>query len=305
MTISPLSAQEGGDTLRVVRPLEEGGEMGRHFPYDPFRPVPGETSDEAEQLTEENFFDYFTVSAVSAWQNPIERLSRNLIFMRYRPRGYDNRFNRLTVNGADMGDLSEGFFYWKLIAGARGVFYSDDPHVAGWGAIGQTDRIETAPGATPSSGKLLYAHANRIYANRVAAGGLYNPGRGASFSVAADRRWDEDGFSKGLFTDLTALSANLELSGRGQSFNLFYTGVFGEQGVRSAATQEVFDLASDPYYNANWGEVDGRVRNAKVRSYGQNLAVASYRFDASPQLQFRATAACLFGPTATSYLTWY
>ena len=78
-----------------------------------------------------------------------------------------------------------------------------------------------------------------------------------------------------------------------------------ERGTQQAATQEVYDLVGNNYYNPNWGWQSGKRRNARVRNYHEPIAVLNYTYDINDRSQLNVATSVRFGEKGYSALTWY
>lgn len=229
---------------------------------------------------EADYSEYFDMSGYdfSYTENSLEM---NLSFARYRPRGYDNRFTPFLYNDMELTDISDGYTYWQLVQGIRNI-------------------------GNNYKSRVTVAGANRNYSQRIKYSGKYDIGkRGASVSLAIDRRWGRNGFVDGLFTDITTPSVIFEKKGERHNLNIMYTGAYGKQGVRGAATEEAFELTGNNYYNPYYGTQNGDKRNARQREYKQNMAVISYGYTINEKLILTSSFSSIFGSSSYSLPAWY
>ena len=78
-----------------------------------------------------------------------------------------------------------------------------------------------------------------------------------------------------------------------------------ERGAQQASTQEVYDLVGNNYYNPNWGWLNGKRVNARVRSYHEPITMLNYTFDINDRSQLNVATSVRFGQNGYSALTWY
>lgn len=121
-----------------------------------------------------------------------------------------------------------------------------------------------------------------------------------------DYRTGRDARIEGLFTD--ALTVGGRLSRRwahGGALTVVLSAPLSIRGLRSASTEEAFELTDDPYYNPSWGFQDGKVRNARVRREAMPLAVVAWAMPLSKQTTLQGSLGAEMGLRAQSELGWY
>lgn len=267
---------------------------------------------DAELPDEDGYAAFFRpVAEANGNYLPMGQLSRNLILVRFKPRGYDNRYTKYYVNGADVSGVVDGMAYWNILSGVSAVsrvhadVYGLAPGESAIGSVGGITSVSAGDTLRNSYNRFSYAATNRNYANRLTYNGQFQGKNGGLSSVGVNRRWGRDGYVDGVFTDLTTGTVSFSRRFGKHTLALLYTGTYGEQGVRSAATQEVYDLAGNNYYNPNWGYQNGKIRNNKVRGYGQNFAVLSHEVTFNPKLMVKSTLSAYVARNSFSLLTWY
>ncbi|NLE33567.1 MAG: TonB-dependent receptor [Bacteroidales bacterium] len=127
-----------------------------------------------------------------------------------------------------------------------------------------------------------------------------------AFTGSYSRRWGEQGYKEGTFYDANSffLSAEKKINSR---HSLNFTALDGvyRRGVGGGATQEVYDLAGNNYYNPYWGYQDGEVRSARVRSNNKPLLTMAHIWEPSDKLDIQTTAGYWFGKSGYTALNWY
>ena len=280
--------------------------------YDPLAETSGYTSGFAD---EEDYSGYFLPAQTGNGNYlPMGQLSRHLIGVRFRPRGYDSRYLDYEVNGSELSDPTDGFPYWNIIASlnllspvhndVNGLSLSGflPGGVGGVASISTTDRHAAGPR------RVSYAHTNRTYRHRlvfqdrtVAPGGL-------TLLYGLNLRTGKDGFVKGAYTDRldSAVGLHKRFGKSRKHLLLFLLASTGSvQGVRSAATQEVYDLAGNNYYNPNWGYLNSRMRNSRERSYEQYFTAIHFESKPNNQWTLRASSSLFGGENSYSLPAWY
>lgn len=290
-----LYAQAESDTLRLTV-------------YDPLSEVSGFAADPDE---DEDYSGYFLPAQTGNGSYlPIGQLARQLIGLRFRPRGYDSRWQRHEVNGVELTDPTDGTPYWNMLSAiqimptARYDVSGLEPGRCGAGGWGGVTSLSTSDRHIPSSTRLTYARTNRSYSDRSTLAFSKRLGEWL-FRGGASYRGGPDGFVTGLDNHRFSGALSLGKNFNGHTLNLLLAAYRSEQGVRSAATQEVYDLAGDNYYNPNWGWQEGKKRNSKNREYTQGLAVLSYDGRLNEAWKASASLSVFVGRNTYSLLTWY
>jgi hypothetical protein len=286
---SPLDTLRRYDLLLESEPAEEGGEFSE----------------------EEDYSGYFLPARTGNGNYlPMGQLSRGLIGVRFRPRGYENRYLGYEVNGAELFDPTDGFPYWNLLSAiqvgpnARADVQGLAAEVSGVGSLDGITSLSTADRYIPRGNRLSYARTNRTYSDRV-TGSSGVEVAGWTIRTGLNVRTGKDGFVEGLETRRYSLSVSLGRDFNGHTLNLLAVGYQGTQGVRSAVTQEVYDLIGDPYYNPNWGLQNGRVRNSRSREYTQALALLSYSGRLDERWTLRSSVSIVLDRNAYTLPAWY
>ena len=231
----------------------------------------------------------------------------------YRNRGYDNNYQNVSLNGFVVNDIESGAPYWSNWGGLNDVMrssmVSSGPEPIGFlfEPVGGATRINTRASEYRSGIRAVYSRSNRTYPNRAMltySTGLMN--NNWAFTGSYSRRWGEQGYKEGTFYDANSffLSAEKKINSR---HSLNFTALDGvyRRGVGGGATQEVYDLAGNNYYNPYWGYQDGEVRSARVRSNNKPLLTMAHIWEPSDKLDIQTTAGYWFGKSGYTALNWY
>lgn len=235
-----------------------------------------ETDDSAEEQ--------YGLPVLSAYNDIYSQMATyNLMFVRYRNRGYDGRFTTLEFNGAKLADPYSGSAMWSLISGLNLVTRNREstiglsPTRRSLGGIGVSTDVFATPSAFSTEFRLNAAAANRTYNSRVMA--MYSSEidrKGWGYTVAASRYWGASPIISGVFSDSWAAFASVEKQfADGSSLVVTLLDSPAERGIQSAATAEAFSL-TNYQYNPAWGLQDGRKRNAKVRNSHTPMAIINH-----------------------------
>ncbi len=268
--------------------------------------------DAVETADEENYTAYFrpTVTGNGDYL-PMGQLARSLIGVRFRPRGYDYRYQNYTVGGLELADPTDGFPYWNIIAAIEAMprTHRDagglSPDGSGLGGLDGVTDVSLTDRFIPSGGRLSYALTNRTYRHRATASyrAVYDNDWG--FSAGISGREGPDGYVKGVASRRADAAATVFKHVDNQTFSLLTAATDSRQGVRSAATQEVYDLARTNYYNPNWGLQNGEIRPARERTYRQVFGALTWQGRLNDRWEGEAAAAFFGGENGYSLPAWY
>ncbi|MEA3451983.1 MAG: carboxypeptidase-like regulatory domain-containing protein, partial [Bacteroidota bacterium] len=232
--------------------------------------------------------------------------------MRFRIRGYDNKYFQVMINGLDMANLETGRTYWSGWGGLNNISkYRTttsglDAADATFGNIGGTTDIQMVPSTFQTGLKLTYSMTNRSYRNRVMA--TYSTGmmpNNWAITVSGSHRWSEEGYVEGTFYDSWAyyLAVEKKLKAHNIVFNVF--GSPTRRGKRGASIQESYDLLDNVYYNPYWGYQDGEKRNSRISIGHQPVAILSDYWKINTTTKLNTTIAVRAGRNGSTALTWY
>ncbi|MDR0954984.1 MAG: hypothetical protein LBM20_06360 [Rikenellaceae bacterium] len=274
-----------------------------------------ELSDEemaVELPDEEDYAAYFLpVRTGNGNYLPMGQLARNLIGMRFRPRGYDYRYQRYEVNGTELSDPTDGFPYWNIIA-AINLMPRSQNDLSGLsigdyalGGLGGVSAVSTTDRFISSGERLSYATTNRTYRHRATASLRETFGKGLGISGGISARGGKDGYVAGVFSQRLDVSGMLFRRWQNHTVSLLAAATDSDQGVRSAATQEAYDLARTPYYNPNWGYQNEAVRNSKVRRYRNYFSALAWNGSWGNGWSGQAALSFFGGQNAYTSLAWY
>jgi len=231
----------------------------------------------------------------------------------FRMRGYDGEFSETMLNGLSMANSENGRSMYSNWGGLNDVTRVKEsvtginPARFSFGGMVGTTNIDLRPSVQRKQTKISYAFSNKTYTNRVMvthSTGLMD--NGWAFTVAASRRWGNEGYVKGTFYDGNSyfLSAEKKINAK-HSISLTTFGAPVKKGMQSASVQEAYDLLDNNYYNSAWGYQDGEVRNSKVKSSFEPTTLLTHIFDINSKTKLTSTAGYTFGRTGTTALNWY
>lgn len=297
--------------LLIVALSVAAGASAQHNPYDYYL----NDGQEASGYSLGDYHDLFYMPLENG-QDVFSRLSNfNFSTVRYSRRGYPSEIYRNTMSGMDIsGGLTastdyslystlrrsrtslprfggvwvneiHGMTYEQLAGASRNhaSFYIEDSRTTV--SLHATDRKGRVGGRIQSSGPI---------------------GKKAKYLVMAYRRWGRDAAVDGVFTDETSFLAEvgIKLSAT-QRLNFMVLGAATENGLRSSATREAFELTGNNLYNPSWGYFEGEQRNSRVTERFQPMFLIDYGIWLSTNTSMGASASYRFGRKATSGLAWF
>jgi len=191
----------------------------------------------------------------------------------FRPRGLDNAYGKVLINGIEMNKSFNGRPQWGDWGGLNDVQRNREftmglkanDYTFG-GLAGSTNMVMRAS-KYRKSGRVSFATANRSYKGRIMAS--YHSGvskKGWAYSFLASRRFGDEGYINGTVYDANSFFTSIEKvvnNKHSLNFTAFYTP--NRRGRSTAITQEVKDLKGIRY-NPNWGHQEGEKRNSRIRN---------------------------------------
>ena len=194
--------------------------------------------------------------------------------VRFRYRALNQKYNDIYINGVQMNDMETGQFRYSLVGGlnqqTRGMEASlpfDDNNFSMSGLAG-SNNYNFRPSALSTGQRVTLSGANRNYTFR----GMYtyNSGvqeNGWAYSANLTYRWAnmETSYVDGTFYNSVSYFLGAEkFINHQHHLSLVTWGNPTERASQGAATDEMYWLANDRYYNPYWGFQDGKKRNSRV-----------------------------------------
>jgi len=237
----------------------------------------------------------------------------NLGFARFQPRGYSSEYYDVHINGIRMNQALTNRPVWSEWGGLNDATRNQEsvqglqPAHFSFGNIGGTSNINTRPTVIPKQQKFSYAIGNRSYNNRL----MYTYSSGLlrnnwAFAVNISKRWAEEGYVEGTWYD--AWSGFFSSEKKFNSQHSIVISAFAspyKRAMQGPATQEVYDLMGNNFYNPNWGWQMGEKRNARVRSMMNPTAIINHYWNVSKKLRINNALGFVYNTTGTTALNWY
>ena len=232
--------------------------------------------------------------------------------LRFRTRGYDQNTEIIYLNGVEMTDANSGNGTWSLWSGLNEATrnqestYATSVGTSGVGGINGTTNILARASQMRQGFRTGFVTSSGSYRHRVMA--TYTSGmqdNGWAYAASISGRIGGNDFVEGVTYNAWAyfLSAEKRFNERHQLAFTFF-GVPTQRGAQMAATQEAYSLADSYWYNPNVGMQNGKLRNARVRSYHEPVAMLNYFFNPTDKLRITAAASFRFGQNGYSALDW-
>ena len=194
--------------------------------------------------------------------------------VRFRYRAFNQKYNEIYINGAQMNDMESGQFRYSLVGGlnqqTRGVENAlpFEFNNFAMSAMGGSNNYDFRPSHMATGQRLTLSGANRNYTIRA----MYTINTGLrpdgwAFSANLTYRWANMATSYVDGTFYNSLSyffgAEKKLNDH-HALSLVTWGNPTERASQGAATDESYWLANSNYYNPYWGYQNGQKRNSRV-----------------------------------------
>ncbi|WP_299333292.1 TonB-dependent receptor [uncultured Psychroserpens sp.] len=220
----------------------------------------------------------------------------------FRPRGLDNANGKVLINGIEMNKQFNGRPQWGNWGGLNDVQRNQEFSMGmsandyTFGDLAGTNNIVMRASKYRKGGRVSYASANRSYTGRIMAS--YNSGLlqgGWSYSILASRRFGNEGFIDGTLYDSNSFFAAVEKK-INDKHSINFTGIYAQnrRGRSTAITDEVLNLKGREY-NPFWGELDGDIRNSRVREIEEPILMLNHFWDISSKTKLNTNIAYQFG----------
>lgn len=232
----------------------------------------------------------------------------------FKARGVDSKYQTIAINGLEMENLVTGRATYSQWGGLNRVFRwpenvgNLDPVTFNFGDVGGSTNYSTRASSYRHQFHANYSLCNRNYNNRImltyATGLMKN---GWAFAASASTRFGSqlsfvDGSSYTGFAYFLTAEKRFNTE---HALNLSVWGSPTSKSLQGNATQEVYDLTGDHYYNSNWGWYQGKKRNARIRDTHEPVIMLSHFYTPdNGKLQITTSLGTSFGKQSTTSLNW-
>ncbi|MCP4441571.1 MAG: TonB-dependent receptor [Aureispira sp.] len=238
---------------------------------------------------------------------------------RFRIRGYNSENTELLMNGVPVNDVENGRPYWAFWGGLNDVTRNRNSIIGlgsteyTFGGIGGSSMLDVRASKQWKQLRISYAHANRSYQHRVMA--TYSTGLlagGWAFSGSASWRFAPEGmYVKGGYYNALSYFFSVEKITGKHSISLTAFGAPRVRGKSGPATEELFRLANDRYYNPYWGyQTSGKtgkqqVRNSRVANTHMPMAILTHEVEIGTKSSLITSASFQMGRNGSTALDWF
>ncbi len=227
----------------------------------------------------------------------------------FKVRGLGSENSTVLLNGIEMNKTYNGRPQWSNWGGLNDVFRNQEfttglsASETTFGGVLGTTSINLRASAYRTGGRVTYSSTNKSYIHRVIAS--YASGltkSGWAYTVAAGRRWGNEGFVDGTFYDANSFFTSIEKK-LNDSHSLNLTAIYApnRRGKSSPNTQEVFDLKGIKY-NAYWGVQDGVKRNSRIKEVIEPLVMLNHYWNLNKKTNLNTNIGYQFGKQGNSRL---
>ncbi|WGD35572.1 TonB-dependent receptor [Olleya sp. YS] len=225
----------------------------------------------------------------------------------FRPRGLDNANGKVLINGLELNKQSTGRPQWGNWGGINDLQRNQEfsmgisPNDYNFGDLAGTNNIIMRASKYREGGRLSFASANRSYEGRLMAS--YSSGLmedGWAYSLLASRRFGDGGYIEGTLYDANSFVASVEKK-INDNHSINFTSIYAQnrRGRGTALTQEVFELKGRQY-NPFWGELDGEIRNSRIRRIEEPILMLNHYWDISEKTSINTNIGYQFGETGNT-----
>lgn len=269
----------------------------------------------SESMLEDEEGNSQAVGALTGASDNVYYQTSNYEFnvMRFRFRGYDQKYSTTYINGVGFNEPIRGRFNYSMLGGMNNAFRSRStsvgiaPSMYGFGGIGGTTNISTfvedyAPGLRAS---VAYTNSN-YYVRGMAT---YTTGfnkNGWAATISAIGRYSDEGIYPGTFYHSGGYFLSVEKKfGDKHSLHLTSFGAPTQRASNSAIYEETAILADDYRYNPNWGWQDGKKRSARVVESFDPTAIINWLWRPNSGTQLNTGFGFRASNYSSSALNWY
>lgn len=227
----------------------------------------------------------------------------------FRVRGLNTDNSKVLINGIEMNKIYDGRPLWTNWGGLNDVTRDQEfsnglaPSDYSFGSLIGTTNINMRASKYRPGVRVAYSNSNRSYANRAMA--TYSTGlmeNGWAFTVAATRRWGEEGFNEATSYNANSLFASVEYKfNEHHSLNAVAIYAANRRGKSSPNTQEVFDLKGTDY-NEYWGYQNGDKRNSRIKDVSEPIMMLNHFWTISNNSSLQTNVSYQFGHIGNSRL---
>ena len=232
--------------------------------------------------------------------------------VRFRMRGYSNESQGVYVAGVKLNDAITGYAPYSLWSGinegvrTKVTSIGLDASPYGFGGYNGLTNIAANAGSVRTGLRGSVLTNSALYRFRAAMSYSRKLDNGWTYAINLSARLGDNDWVEGVYYKTFAYYLAAEKNW-GDVHKLGFT-VFaapGRRGAQIASTQEVYDLVGSNFYNANWGYQNGKLRNARMRTTHEPVAIVKYDYTPSEKFNAALTALYRFGKNGYTALDYY
>ncbi|MCG9792068.1 carboxypeptidase-like regulatory domain-containing protein [Flavobacterium algicola] len=205
---------------------------------------------------------------------------------RFRMRGLDSEQATTLINGIKMNKVYDGRPQWGNWGGLNDVTRNQELTIGtaasdySFGGVLGAQEINTRASIYRKGTRITFSGTNTNYNWRTIvthASGLQS--NGWAYIISAGKRWADEGYFDGTTYDGNSVFIGVEKKLNDQhsiNFSGFYTP--NSRGKNSPNTDEVLQL-TPKNYNSYWGLLDGKQRNARVKTVEEPILMLNHYFN--------------------------
>lgn len=236
----------------------------------------------------------------------------NFSEMRFSARGINSE--EVYLNGVSLLDANNGYSPWSLWTGLNDATRNQEQTSGfrasnyGVGGAWSSTNVNARASQMRKGFRASLVNSSGNYRFRVMASyasGLLDNGWSYGFSVST--RQGSNAWVDGVYYNTWAYFGSVEKRWNDRH-NIALT-IFGsptQRGAQMASTEEAYSLLGNNFYNPNWGYLNGKMRNARVRNNHEPVVNLAYTYS-TPDKKTTMTASAVyrFGRNGYSALDWY
>ena len=234
--------------------------------------------------------------------------------VRFKTRGYDNKYKQTYLSGVEFNDQIRGQFNFSMIGAMNDMTRNGDalnhwqPGSFTFGDIGGAQNINLRAGNYAKGGRITASYTNSNYYLRSMAS--YSTGlmdNGWAFSGLIGGRYADEGYIDGTFYNNVSyfFAAEKQWDGGRQSLSFTTFGSPVQRGQASASVMEAYDLTGDYFYNPNWGYQNGEKRNARIITAYDPTAILSHIYKINKDTRLTTGLGIHYNRYGGTALNWF
>jgi hypothetical protein len=232
--------------------------------------------------------------------------------VQFQPRA-NRKGQQVWLNGIMMKDVLNDQTNWSTWSGLNDLL--KNPSISygliaaqnAYGGLNGNLAFECAPLEQSKQMKFAYGIANKSYQHKIVFS--YHSGLRAhqsAWSISVSRRWADESYVPGTFFNAFSVGASwAKIIRQRHQISLHLIAAPSQRGRSGTATDEVYRLAKNKFYNANWGWQANQKRNARVISTQMPMLQAQHFWTINQKAQIKSSFLCQIGCIARQGLDWY